>query len=163
MTPNSSRKNSAMPVLVGFTVSATLVLLLVAGCRRETQLTNQQPTANVSPTATPSASNTVRQEKKEDNGDAPDVKITRAFSRTKKLGDPMEISGTLTNPNDFAISNVEVTFMHIDAGEDKDVVLFENKPVPAKATVPWKVKVTFEKGHFPEALLSMVGGWKKAQ
>jgi hypothetical protein len=160
MTSAPSPENRAVLVVAGF---AVLVLLSATGCRQAQQSTNQQPTANVSPTATPSASNTASQEKKEDNWTAPTVTITKAFSRTKKLGDPMEVSGTLSNPNDFAISNIEVTFMHMDAGEDKDVVLFENKPVPAKATVPWKASVIFERGHFPEALISMVGEWKKAQ
>ena len=159
MNPNSSQEHAALLVLTGF---AVVVILFNSGCVRNPQATNQQSSANVTPTALPSASNTTNQAK-EDKGVAPTIQITSASSRTNKLGDPMEVSGTLSNPNDFAIANVKVTLMHMDVGENKEVVLFENKPAPAKATVPWKVSVTFEQGHPPEALLSLLDDWKKAQ
>ena len=53
--------------------------------------------------------------------------------------------------------------MHLDAGETQPATLFEDKPVPARATRTWKVSVTFTRGHLPEAFLASVDDWQKAK
>jgi hypothetical protein len=91
------------------------------------------------------------------------VQLTSALSRTRKLGKPIEVSGTLSNPNPFPISHIEVSFLHMCSGEQKGVVLFENKTAPPNKNMKWKATVTFDRGHLPEAFISMVNGWRKAQ
>ena len=99
-------------------------------------------------------------EKQADAGESPKVTVTSA--NPAPLGSPTILEGIVSNPNPFPITKVKVTFMHIDVGEDKDVVLFEKSSVPAKGQAPWKTSVTFEKGHPPDALISHLAGWERA-
>ena len=96
-------------------------------------------------------------------GETPAIRITQAAANKSRLGDPIEITGTLTNLNDFPVSDVEVTLLHVDVGEQQEVVLFRGVAVAPKATGEWKVTVAFQKGHQPDALISLVGSFKRAQ
>jgi chorismate synthase len=103
------------------------------------------------------ASQTSKQE-----GTSPTIKISSAVSKTKTLGDPIDLGGTIENTNPFAISHVEVQFLHVCTGETRTVTLFVNDKVPPRSVKEWQVAVTFREGHFPDALINILLGWKKA-
>lgn len=163
MTLNSSPTRPVVRGLAGLAGVLAVVLVLGVGCKRN-QVPSPQANSNATqPAAAPSADSSTEQPKAEDKGSEPTIEVTGAFSRTQKLGDPIQVSGKLSNPNPFPISTIEVSFLHLDAGESQSATLFEGKPVPANATRTWKVSVTFDRGHLPEAFIATVEDWKKVQ
>jgi hypothetical protein len=160
--PQASRKKATSLILAASALLATAAVAFIV-VRQHRQAPSARAPSKTAPAAKPQAGSATGEQKPTDKGSAPTISGTEASSATKKLGDPIELAGTLHNPNAFSISDVEVEFLHVCTGEERTAILFKGKKVPPNSDAPWKVSVTFTKGHFPDALIHMVNEWKRAQ